>query len=183
MRHPCRRDCSTGLPEVPGQRMGRDSGRGLYRPELTGEPGGGRAPRRPQQHDSPRHLVAHLHWDACDAASNSPAEDTDAAKTGSRVVSEASRSPAAASSVWREDLNRSSHDAKLTRVDLVGGNSGSAPPREGLWESGERVSSALPPRVACPPSLNRENVKSCPARTITVAAGNIGVARWRRLGC
>ena len=37
------------------------------------------------------------------------------------------------------------------------------------------MSSALPPRVARPPSLNRENVKSCPARTITVAAENIGV--------
>ena len=52
---------------------------------------------RPQQHDSPRHPVVHLHRDACDAASNSPAEDTDAAKTGSRVVSKASRSLAAAS--------------------------------------------------------------------------------------
>ena len=88
-----------------------------------GGQGAGRRAHRPQQHDSPRHLVANLHWDACDAASNSPAEDTDDAKIGWRVVSKASRSPAAASSEG-EDLNRSSHDAKLTRDDLVGGNSG-----------------------------------------------------------
>ncbi len=116
-----------GAPGSPGSAHGAGLRQGLVSARTDWGAGGREgAARRPQQHDSPRHLVAHLHRDACDAASNSPAEDTDAAKTGSRVVSKASRSPAAASSAWREDLNRSSHDAKLTRDDLVGGNSGSA---------------------------------------------------------